>query len=215
MKRQKVILGIGTAVIAIALTVCAARAQETGISDEEKMRKAREYFRSGQEMVAKGDFEAANEAFKNAQNLLKGLPAGTAFITDEEGMRPAAGSVSSYLKKAREADGKGDFKEAAENYRKAAEFAPRNADIHYNAGVEFLKLNQFADAAKAFQLAAGVNPRDKDAYYNLGILFDVQLNDKEKALEYYLRYLSLAPHGNEAESVKAAVALIRGQSEKK
>ena len=215
MKNSRVFFEAGIAVMLAALAVCASQAQEAGGSDEAKMQKAREGFLAGKELLAKGDFVAANEAFKNAQKLLEGLSSGTAVIAEGNTQPASTNSAPSYIKKAQEADSKGDFKAAAGNYRKAAEYSPRNGDIHYNAGVEFLKLNQFTEAEKAFQYAAALNPRDKDAYYNLGVLYDEQLNDKDKALEYYLRYLSLAPYGNEAESVKAAVSLIRGQSGKK
>jgi tetratricopeptide (TPR) repeat protein len=215
MKKSRVLFEAGIAVMLAVLAVCVSQAQEAGGSDEAKMQKARECFLAGKELLAKGDFAAANEAFKNAQKFLEGLPSGTAVIAEENTLLSAGNSAPSYIKKAQEADSKGDFKQAADNYRKAAEYSPLSADIHYNAGVEFLKLNQFTEAAKAFQYAAELNPRDKDAYYNLGVLFDEQLNDKDKALEYYLRYLSLAPYGNDSESVKAAVSLIRGQSGKK
>jgi len=214
MKNPKVVFVTGVAVMLVVLTACAAQPQEAGGSSEAVIQKAGEYFLAGKELLAKGDFTAANEAFKNAQKLLEGVSPGTAVIAEGNTRLSSTDSAPSCIKKAQEADSKGDFKEAADYYRKAAEYAPRSADIHYNAGVEFLKLNRFTEAAKAFRYTVELNPRDKDAYYNLGVLYDEQLNDKDKALEYYLRYLALAPYGNESESVKAAVSLIRGKSEK-
>lgn len=203
------------AVVLSARAVCASQPQETGSSpDGVETQKARECFLAGKELLAKGDYAAANEAFKNAQKLLEGIPAGTSDAAEGPARFSMINSAPAYVKKALEADRKGDFEEAADNYRKAAEFSPRDADIHYNAGVEFLKLNRFPEAAKAFQYTVAMNPRDKEAYYNLGVLYDGRLNDKDKALECYLCYLSLDPYGNDAESVKAAVSRIRGRSKK-
>jgi tetratricopeptide (TPR) repeat protein len=216
MKNKKLFRGTGCAVFLILAAVCVSSAQEGGTDEDAKIRQARERYNAGKELMAQGDFTAANEAFKNAQQCLGGgaVEPGASAVEGRTSLSPAV-SASEYLKRARESDKKGEFKEAVENYRKAAEYTPRNADIHYNAGVEFLKLRQYTEAAKAFQYVIELNPRDKDAYYNLGIVYDAYLDDKDKALGYYLRYLSLAPYGPEAESVKAAVALIRGRSGKK
>jgi chromosome segregation ATPase len=80
------------------------------------------------------------------------------------------------------------------------------ADTHYNMGVMFAKRRDFVRAAKEFQQVIEVRPDDAAAHYNLGIIYAEHVPDREKALSFFRRYLSMNPKGKEANWAKEYIA---------
>lgn len=75
-------------------------------------------------------------------------------------------------------------------------------DMHYNMAVVYAKEGNFKAAEKEYLCALRLDPVDPSVHYNLGILYDDELNDKERAAMHYRKYLKLAPHAADVDTVK-------------
>ena len=75
-------------------------------------------------------------------------------------------------------------------------------NIYYNMAAVYAKDGKYRDAEREYLRALKINPMDADIHYNLGILYDDELNEPEKAMMHYRRYLKLNPHGPDAENVR-------------
>lgn len=80
------------------------------------------------------------------------------------------------------------------------------ADTHYNMGLMFVRNDDFARAVKEFVKVIELKPDDADAAYNLGLIYAEHLPDREKATEYFRRYLQLNPRAKDAAFVKQYIA---------
>jgi tetratricopeptide (TPR) repeat protein len=85
----------------------------------------------------------------------------------------------------------------------AMQYAPNNPDSHYTLGLVYEKRGQYADAERAMRAALVVNPNYKDVYFSLGILYADEIQDPQKSVEAFTRYLELG--GNHTRA-RAAVA---------
>lgn len=80
------------------------------------------------------------------------------------------------------------------------------ADTHYNMGVLFSRRGDFVRAAKEFQQVVEVRPDDAEAHYNLGLIYAEHLPDRERAMSFFRKYLTLRPAGQDATWVKQYIA---------
>lgn len=67
------------------------------------------------------------------------------------------------------------------------------AAYFYNLGVVYTRGALFRKAAEMYEHALEINPDDPEAHHNLGILYDAHLNERDKAVEHYQRFLELSP----------------------
>ena len=86
----------------------------------------------------------------------------------------------------------GHFEDAEKSLRGAIERNANNAQAFNQLGIVYRKLGRFKDADGAYQKAVQIDPNYAIAYLNLGVLCDLYLQQPERALEAYERYLSLA-----------------------
>jgi Flp pilus assembly protein TadD len=86
----------------------------------------------------------------------------------------------------------GHFEDAEKSLRGAVERNANNAQAFNQLGIVYRKLGRFKDADGAYQKAVQIDPNYAIAYLNLGVLCDLYLQQPERALEAYERYLSLA-----------------------
>jgi len=75
-------------------------------------------------------------------------------------------------------------------------------DMHFNMAIVYQREGRFRDAEQEYLSALQSDGSDADVHYNLGILYDDDLNDKQKAVLHYRRYLRLAPAAPDADQVK-------------
>jgi Caspase domain/Tetratricopeptide repeat len=73
----------------------------------------------------------------------------------------------------------------------AVQYAPGNPDSFYTLGLVYEKRGKFLDAEIAFQQALQVNSTYQDVYFALGTLYDDHLNDQQKSVEAFRRYVEL------------------------
>ena len=86
--------------------------------------------------------------------------------------------------------------------RAAVQHAPQNPDSYYSLALVFEKQGQFRDAEQAMQQALAVNPAYTDVYFSLGTLYADHLNEPQKSVDFFRRYLEL---GGQSERATRAV----------
>ncbi len=181
--------------------------QDAGLTRQEKIEKARQLYSHGEQLLEDGNFVAADDALKRAQRLLEEsiprqapLRLNEAPASDDDGV--AVEERVWPASKAWELSQEGASEEAVGYYLKAIDLEPGRADLYYNLGVEYLKTGQYAFAVKAFKESLRLDPKDAFSCYNLGVLYEDYLKEKKQALEYYRKFLKLAPNAEEAPEVK-------------
>jgi Flp pilus assembly protein TadD len=86
----------------------------------------------------------------------------------------------------------GRLEDAQKEINAAIERNANNAPAFNQLGIIYRKLGRFKDADAAYQRALQIDPNYAIAYLNLGVLCDLYLQEPQRALEAYERYLSLA-----------------------
>lgn len=86
----------------------------------------------------------------------------------------------------------GKLEDAQQEIGAAIERNANNAPAFNQLGIVYRKLGRFKDADAAYQRAVQIDPNYAIAYLNLGVLCDLYLQEPQRALEAYERYLSLA-----------------------
>lgn len=82
---------------------------------------------------------------------------------------------------------------AIKTMRRAIALNPRRADYHNVLGVWHRQQGEFKEARQAYEQALTLDPGYAPALLNLGILWDIYLQEPDKALTYYQRYQQLVP----------------------
>jgi Flp pilus assembly protein TadD len=86
----------------------------------------------------------------------------------------------------------GKLDEAEKAIRDAIARNGNNAAAFNQLGIVYRKLGRFKEADEAYTRAVQVDPNYALAYLNLGVLCDLYLQEPERALQAYERYLQLA-----------------------
>jgi tetratricopeptide (TPR) repeat protein len=107
------------------------------LSTEEKIKKAKEYYLTGKQLLGQGNYSAADEEFKKAQQLLKG-PSSTLTSKTQPALEPPLAKAENpdlhynlaveYLKT-------NQFAKAAEAFKRVIQLNPKDKDAYYNLGV--------------------------------------------------------------------------------
>jgi Flp pilus assembly protein TadD len=84
------------------------------------------------------------------------------------------------------------FEDAEKSLRAAVDRNGSNAQAFNQLGIVYRKLGRFKEADVAYQRAVEIDPNYAIAYLNLGVLCDLYLQQPQRALEAYERYLALA-----------------------
>jgi len=87
----------------------------------------------------------------------------------------------------------GKPKEAQRQFEKAISMADENkAEVLYNIGMSFERINQHNIALKYFLKVHALEPENYFVYYDLAFCFE-RLNELDKCIAYYLKYLDEDP----------------------
>ncbi|MBL8269187.1 tetratricopeptide repeat protein [Steroidobacter sp.] len=86
----------------------------------------------------------------------------------------------------------GKLDEAEKAIREAIARNANNAAAFNQLGIVYRKLGRFKEADEAYTRAVQIDPNYALAYLNLGVLCDLYLQEPQRALEAYERYLQLA-----------------------
>ena len=101
----------------------------------------------------------------------------------------------------------GRFADAETSLRAAVDRNGSNAPAFNQLGILYRKLGRFKEADVAYLRAVEIDPDYAIAYLNLGVLCDLYLQQPERALEAYERYLALA--GTPDEKVNGWVTELK------
>jgi type IV pilus biogenesis/stability protein PilW len=82
--------------------------------------------------------------------------------------------------------------EAVEEYLKAIEIDPLNAEAHNNLGLAYKDMGELNKAAEEYQKVLAIEPKYEKAYNNLGVLFHLK-GDLETAIQQFQKALSINP----------------------
>lgn len=80
---------------------------------------------------------------------------------------------------------------AEERYAQTVELDPTNSTAYLRLGDVYQALNKYVDAAEAYRKALDISAQNREAHYKLGILYESHLQDIQKAIEHYQKYLQL------------------------
>jgi Tfp pilus assembly protein PilF len=86
----------------------------------------------------------------------------------------------------------GKLDEAEQTLKAAIERKPDNASAHNQLGIVHRRQGRFNDAEQAYMRAVQIDPNYANAHLNLGVLCDLYLQQPQRALEAFERYLSLS-----------------------
>lgn len=86
----------------------------------------------------------------------------------------------------------GKFAQAEASVLEAIKRNPTNAAAFNQLGIVQRKLGRFKEAEQSYQRAIEIDPSYALAHLNLGVLCDLYLQQPERALQAYERYLELA-----------------------
>ncbi|NIQ98200.1 MAG: tetratricopeptide repeat protein [Desulfuromonadales bacterium] len=102
---------------------------------------------------------------------------------------------------------------AIEAYDKALALNPNDADLLTDQGVMFRRMGWYDKAIENFSKANEVNPSHAVSLFNLGIVYRYDLQEFDKAIEAWEKYLQVNPTGQQAEQVKAELEFLKSHPE--
>ncbi|MCF6267000.1 MAG: tetratricopeptide repeat protein [Desulfuromusa sp.] len=94
---------------------------------------------------------------------------------------------------------------AIEIYDKALKIKGNDPDVLTDQGVMYRWLGWFDKAIGNFEKANELNPRHVQSLYNLGIVYRDDLGDQIKAKDAWVRYLAIAPAGQNSDRVRTMI----------
>lgn len=100
--------------------------------------------------------------------------------------------------------------QAIELYGRASDLEPDRAEPYAGRGLALLDMGQGPQAEASFEQALRLNPKYAVAVMGLAEAYKF-VGKKEKAIEYYQRYLELQPNGPEAPAARNAIARLKEQ----
>ena len=134
---------------------------------------AQQQFADAVAFAERGDLAAAEKAFDNLNAL---YPNYSGPLVNLAVLRAKAGNL-----------------EGAEQALQAAvERNPDSALAFNQLGILYRRLGRFKEADTAYLRAVQIDPAYANAYFNLGVLCDLYLQQPQRALEAFERYLELA-----------------------
>jgi len=109
----------------------------------------------------------------------------------------------------------GDISLVSEQYDEALQYYQIAKDLSANPGMEFFRMGQIYiklkkpdEAIKAFQTAVELNSSLKQSYFQVGYVWLVLKREKQHTIEYWQKYLDIAPQDPQYEDIKRAIALL-------
>jgi len=99
--------------------------------------------------------------------------------------------------------------EAVQAYTRALKLRPDDADLLTDQGVMFRRLGWYDQAVNNFIRAAAIDPHHEHSLYNLGIVYCYDLNQPQKAIEAWQRYLQRVPQGESAENIRNEIEQLK------
>ncbi|MDO8461372.1 MAG: tetratricopeptide repeat protein, partial [Deltaproteobacteria bacterium] len=110
----------------------------------------------------------------------------------------------------------GHYQQAIDQLNQILEMDPENEQARFLRGLAYQNMEDFPSAIRDYEAILKKNPKSAKANYNLGMIFAHKLEDLDRAIAYFDRFLSLDPDHTQARSVAATMRAMdeQRQSEK-
>lgn len=159
-----------------------ARTDESRAAEAQKLDQVLLRFQKGTSLVENGKLKEARAAF---ESLRTSYPHVSVFHNN-------LGVVYKRL---------GLLSEAVAAYQQAIKIQPQYPEAYYNLGLALREQGEFRQAEDAYRRALNAAPDFRDADYNLAVLYDLYLNEPDKAIEHYQTYLASGGEGQEEVAI--------------
>ena len=103
----------------------------------------------------------------------------------------------------------GNYPGALERFTRAIDNGKRDALTLSGKAQALAKLRRYDEALKAFEEMRDINPEDPRPYRNMGIIYEIYLEDMDKALENYDVYLKKG--GKDSKDVSAWIDVVKAR----
>lgn len=97
-------------------------------------------------------------------------------------------------------------------YQRALELNPNDTDVLTDQGVMYQRVQWFDKAVANFLKAQEINPKHLQSLYNLGIVYSQNLNQPDKAIAAWTKYLELEPANPNAPQVRMMMEDVKAKS---
>lgn len=87
---------------------------------------------------------------------------------------------------------------AIENFKKAIALDTTYFKAHYNLANAYIRISKYKDAIRLYQKCIEIAPEIPEPFFNLGLIYSIKLRDKNRAMNYWRRYIELKPESAEA-----------------
>lgn len=105
---------------------------------------------------------------------------------------------------------KGEYEKASEHLSRAAELAPDDPDVQYNAGAVLLQIGEIEAGIVAMERALELRPQFPVARKNLGYAY-LRTEEYEKAIEMLEGYLEMEPEAADRAEIEQMLEALRAQ----
>jgi tetratricopeptide (TPR) repeat protein len=163
-------------------TQTTARTDESRAAEAQKLDQVLLRFQKGTSLVENGKLKEAKTVF---ENLRSNYPHVSVFHNN-------LGVVYKRL---------GLLPEAVTAYQQAIKIQPQYPEAYYNLALALREQGEFRQAEDAYHRALVADPDFRDANYNLAVLYDLYLNEPEKAIKHYETYLASGGEGRDEVTI--------------
>ncbi len=173
----------------------AARTDESPAAEAKRLDQVLLQFQKGTTLAESGKFKEARTVF---ESLRTNYPHVSVFHNN-------LGVVYKRL---------GLLPEAVAAYQQALKIQPHYPEAYYNLGLALREQGEFRQAEVAYRRALDSSPDFRDANYNLAVLYDLYLNEPEKAITHYETYLASGGEGRDEVTIWIAALQKRAERTK-
>jgi tetratricopeptide (TPR) repeat protein len=163
-------------------TQTTARSDESRAAEAQKLDQVLLRFQKGTSLIENGRLKEARAAF---ESLRSSYPHVSVFHNN-------LGVVYKRL---------GLLPEAVAAYQQAIKIQPHYPEAFYNLGLALREQGEFRQAEDAYRRALSAAPDFRDADYNLAVLYDLYLDEPDKAIAHYQTYLASGGEGQEEVAI--------------
>ena len=108
---------------------------------------------------------------------------------------------------------KKDYRGEIQDYTKAIELNPKDAEAYYNRGTAKAELKDYKGARQDYTKAIKLNPKDFEAYTNRGVAKFELKKDYRGAIQDYTKAIELNPKDAEAYYNRGLTKITSGQKD--
>ena len=123
---------------------------------------------------------------------------------------PEAPSIEDHLNSANQLWKEKEYSKAYDQFKKARDLDPKNFDAQFGLANSLKAQDKLDESIPEYEKAIAINEKDHRAYGQLGLVYE-QKREWSKALDYYKKYLSTAPQGQDFALVSQKVINIQDQ----